>query len=118
QSQRAEDLLKAYATALFSYFCAITKKRKGQTMYTTDRQNRLVTAIKERGLSFCLYVCDGGVKHPHLNQPGKPKCWDLESFFPYNNADRLEKLVSITQFSEVPTHPLIDKYPDLGGGDA
>jgi hypothetical protein len=119
-SHKADELRNAYATALFSYYCAKTKKRKGQTFLSVDRLNRLKHHIRQRGLSFCLYVVDGGVKHPHLNQTdkGKPKTWELASFFPYDNADRLEKLVSITEIGERPTHPLIDKYPELGGGDA
>lgn len=111
-----DNLIKAQATALFSYYCHKTRKRQATTQFTVDRYNRCVRQIRERGLSFCLYVCDGGVKHPHLNKPGEPKCWELDSFFPYNNADRLEKLVGITEFSAVPVHPLIGAHPELGGG--
>jgi len=112
-----DNLLTAQAYALFSYWCFKTKRRQGSTQFTVDRFNRLKLHIEQRGLSFCLYVCDGGVKHKHLNRDDG-KNWELDSFFPYQNADRLEKLVAITRFDREPVHPLIKKHPELGGGDA
>ena len=108
------ERLAAQCTALFSYYCHKTRKRAGSTQFTVDRFNRLKRHIQQRGLSFCLYVCDGGVKHPHLNQDSG-KNWELKSFFPLNDADRLEKLIGITKFDDEPTHPWLAKHPDLEG---
>jgi hypothetical protein len=108
------ERLAAQCTALFSYYCHKTRKRAGSTQFTVDRFNRLKRHIQQRGLSFCLYVCDGGVKHPHLNQDSG-KNWELKSFFPLNDADRLEKLIGITKFDDEPTHPWLEKHPELEG---
>ncbi len=103
----------AQATALFAYYTATTGKRHSTTMWTRERFTRLCQHIQQRGMDFCLYVVDGGVHHPDLNQPGK-KFWDLDSFFPLNNAGRLEKLVEITAYGRA-LHPILVKHPELLG---
>lgn len=111
-----ERLLEAQAAALFAYWCYKTKRRSASTWYSMDRLNRLKRHIKQSGFSYCLYVCDGGVKHPHFQQEGKPKNWDLESFFPFNKQGRLEKCISASEFDKEPIHPWVKKHPELGGG--
>ena len=111
----ARELELAQATALFAYYTAITGKQHATTMWTKERFTRLRDHIRQRGIDFCLYVVDGGVHHPDLNQPEKGrKHWDLDSFFPLNNAGRLEKLAEITAHGRKP-HPILVEHPELLG---